>query len=151
MQHTMRSFEGQGGVQRVDNEILRTERLNFVVEKLFNRKAKGSTQRLPNLLENGDVLVYLCGQVAVHSVEVGLTAFELLLKEPKDIEFNLIGVCSLRRMLKSPELVEVLKDKLKYFSERLTMVVDRCEREVGSGTALASPVLASASTSGPPG
>ena len=46
-------------------------------------------------------------QVAVHSIEVGLMAFELLLKEPKDIEFNLAGVCSLRRMLKSPELVEV--------------------------------------------
>ena len=64
----MRTFEGMGGVQKHDNEILRSERLDFVVEKLFNRKATGRTQRLPRLLENGDVLVYIVGQVAPHPI-----------------------------------------------------------------------------------
>ncbi|KAL1500108.1 hypothetical protein AB1Y20_012781 [Prymnesium parvum] len=134
LQHTMRTQENQGGVQGSHVQNPRAERLDFVVEKLFNRKATGRTQRLPYLLENGDVLVYIVGQVAVHSVEVGLKAFEHLLKDPKDLEFNLIGVCSLSRMLKSKELVEVLSPQLKYFADKLMTVVDRCEKEVGYGS-----------------
>ena len=103
------------------------ERLRFVVEKLFARKTSGRSVRLPKLLENGDVLVYVVGQIAVHSLRVGEEAIELLLRDAKDLEYNLIGVCALGRVLKSPVLAGALRERLAYYAERVQTVIERCE------------------------
>ena len=87
--------------------------------------------RLPKLLENGDVLVYILGQVGAHSLRVVEEAIELLLRDAKDLEYNLIGVCALGRVLKSPILAASLRPRLGYYAERLRTVIERCEQSVG--------------------
>ena len=172
MDYTMRTFGpssqmpahpryghgGGGGGDDCDEETL--ERLRFVVEKLFERKTSGRHVRLPKLLECGDVLVYIIGQVAAHSLVAGLEALELLLADPRDFEYNLLGVCALGRILKAPHLPCIsaashphlgcisagalgrilkapqiaakLTERLGYFAERLLSVIERCEAAVGA-------------------
>ena len=68
MNHRMRTF-GEGLASpgaATDEETV--ERLRFIVEKLFARKASGRSVRLPRLLECGDVLVYIVGQVPVPAI-----------------------------------------------------------------------------------
>jgi hypothetical protein len=86
---------GQGG--EIDAT---TERLRFILEKLFARKTSGRHVRLPKLIENGDVLVYIVSQIAAHSPREGDEAIKLLLRDPKDLEHNLVGVFALGRILK---------------------------------------------------
>ena len=109
-----------------------TERLRFVVEKLFARKTSGRTVRLPRLLESGDVLVYILGQIAAHSLRVGEDAIELLLRDARDIEYSLLGICALGRVLRSPVLSSALAGKLGWYAERLEEVLARCEDSVGA-------------------
>lgn len=71
-------------------------------------------------------------QIAAHSLAVGEEAIELLLREARDIEYNLLGVCALGRILKSPSLAAALQDKMAYFAERLEVVLTRCEESVGA-------------------
>ena len=139
MNHTMRTFAigvaaGADAAKEIQirqrKEMM--ERLRFVVEKLFARKAAGCTVRLPRLLECGDVLVYLVGQVAAHDLTVGMEAIEALLSDPKDIEYNLIGVCALGRVLKAANLKAALAEQRAYFADRIQMIVERCECAVGS-------------------
>jgi hypothetical protein len=139
MNHTMRTFAvgvaaGADAAKEIpirqSKEMM--ERLRFVVEKLFSRKAAGRTVRLPRLLECGDVLVYLIGQVAAHDLTVGMEAIEALLSDPKDIEYNLIGVCALGRVLKAANLKAALAEQRAYFADRIQMIVERCDCAVGS-------------------
>ena len=109
-----------------------SERLRFVIEKLFQRKSSGRLVRLPKLLESGDVLVCILGQIGAHSMRVGEEAINLLLSNERDAEYNLLGVCALGRILKSPDLVAALRGKLPHFAERLQAVIARCEESVGA-------------------
>ena len=68
MQRTMRDpmrtapgMESPEAVAALDAAML--ERLRFVVDKLFTRQHHGRSVRLPKLLESGDVIVYILGQV----------------------------------------------------------------------------------------
>mgnify|MGYP001975206772 CR=1 FL=1 len=58
--------------------------------------------------------------------------FVHVVRDPRDIEYNLLGVCALGRILKSPILVHALRDKMGYFAERLHTVIERCEKSVGA-------------------
>ena len=55
----------------------------------------------------------------------------MLLKDAKDLEYNLIGVCALNRILKSPALADALAPRLAYYAERVQTVLERCEQAVG--------------------
>ena len=101
-----------------------------MVEKLFARKTSGRTVRLPRLLESGDVLVYILGQVAA-LLRVGEDAIELLLRDARDIG-SLLGICALGRVLRSPVLSSALAGKLGWYAERLEEVLARCEDSVGA-------------------
>ena len=126
----MRARNGHLGRGTGDDDTI--ERLRFIVEKLFNRKASSRSVRLPRLLECGDVIVYIVGQIAAHSLVVGLEAIEVLLRDPRDPEYNLLGVCALGRILRAPNLAAALVEQMGYFADRLQTVIERCEHAVGS-------------------
>ena len=112
------------------------ERLRFVAEKLFWRKSTGRHVRLPKLLENGDVVVLIVGQIAVHSPTVAMDTVERLLAEGRDAEYQLLGVCALRRLLS----YSLLSGQLEAQAARLLSIIGACEAAVGAekrGLALA--------------
>ena len=125
-------FLGLGGLVDSYGVDETSERLRFIIEKLFARKTSGRHVRMPKLLENGDVLVYIVSQIAAHSLRVGEEAIELLLKDARDLEYNLIGVCALGRILKSPLLASALAPRLTHYAECVQTVIERCEHAVGS-------------------
>ena len=59
MDHTMRTLDDTG--QGTEDQ------LRFIVEKLFARKHNGRSVRLPKLIECGDIIVYILGQVLITS------------------------------------------------------------------------------------
>ena len=73
--------------------------------------------------------------MAGHSIEVALEAIALLLKDPKDSEYQLLGVCALGRILRSPALLSKprVTALLPDFARRLYAVMQRLDSEVGVG------------------
>ena len=134
MDHVMRPSDVHGGDAAAEEREL-VDRLRFVIEKLFQRKhgSTGRGVRLPKILDNGDVLVYVIGQIAVHSAQTALEAIELLLKDPKDVEYNLIGICGMKRVLLSPALQAIVETRgTREFVDRVFGVMTRMEHEVGA-------------------
>ena len=134
MDHVMRPSDVHGGDAAAEEREL-VDRLRFVIEKLFQRKhgSTGRGVRLPKILDNGDVLVYVIGQIAVHSAQTALEAIKALLKDPKDVEYNLIAICGMKRVLLSPALQAIVETRgTREFVDRVFGVMTRMEHEVGA-------------------